>query len=81
MFKTLKVFLLIQWKYSYTNKNSIHSKMTITLQTSMSTRIISTTTSTTTTTTPIFTDGIKTEAWQQQFDDMFNATVIYKFID
>ena len=76
----MEIFLYEQEFYSFENSTSIN-EMTITLPTSTSTSTTSTTTSTTTTTTSTFTDEIKTEAWQQQFDDMFNATVICKLID
>ena len=76
----MEIFLYEQEFYSLENATSI-DEMMITLPTSTLTRTTSTTTSTTTTTTSTFMDEFKTEAWQHQFDDMFNATVICKLID
>ena len=72
----MEIFL---YEEEFSSFNStIIGEMTITLPTSTTTT--GTTTSTTTSSTVVQAIELKTEEWQQQFDDMFNATVICKLI-
>ena len=75
----MEIFL---YEEEFSSFNStIIGGMTITLPTSTTrTGTATSTTTTTTSSTVVQAIELKTEEWQQQFDDMFNATVICKLI-